>query len=136
MMMIVLHLRSFLGLKSPWNRHFSPRPLNKGVFSGGGESADSWTPGPKPLCHRHPTGPLPSGLLWTPAKGRFDEKHLCASAGSVSLRPSVILSEAKDPIAIASGMLVERPWGPSLRSGRQVLFEKPDSGKRRCSSAC
>src|SRR6185312_4540436 len=26
----------------------------------------------KPLCHRHPTGPHPSGLLWTPwtpAKG-------------------------------------------------------------------
>src|ERR1700761_7060296 len=29
-------------------------------------SVDSWTPGPKPLCHRHPTGPHPSGLLWTP----------------------------------------------------------------------
>src|SRR5262245_58540770 len=27
---------------------------------------DSWTPGPKPLCHRRPTGPHPSGLLSTP----------------------------------------------------------------------
>src|SRR6478752_1996881 len=29
-------------------------------------SVDSWTLGPKPLCHRRPTGPHPSGLLWTP----------------------------------------------------------------------
>src|SRR5690242_5056397 len=34
-------------------------------FSGPPESADSWTPGLKPLCHRHRTGPRPSGLLWT-----------------------------------------------------------------------
>src|SRR6185503_4598790 len=38
-------------------------------FSRSPGSVDSWTPGPKPLCHRHPTGPHPSGLLWTPAKG-------------------------------------------------------------------
>jgi hypothetical protein len=31
---------------------------------------------------------------------------------------SVILSEAKDPMAIANGVLVEAPRGPSLRSGR------------------
>src|SRR6478736_6625892 len=40
-------------------------------FRGPG-SVDSWTLGPKPLCHRRPTGPHPSGLLWTPwtpAKG-------------------------------------------------------------------
>src|SRR5690242_12215914 len=65
MMMIVLRLLSLLGLKSRWHRHFSPRPLNK-VFFQGGMSVDSWTLGPKPLCHRHPTGPHPSGLLWTP----------------------------------------------------------------------
>src|SRR6476620_668531 len=63
MMMIVL--LSLLGLKSRWHRHFSPRPLDK-VFFQGCVSVDSWTPGPKPLCHRHPTGPHPSGLLWTP----------------------------------------------------------------------
>src|SRR6185312_10445264 len=40
-----------------------------GCFFGGPGSVDSWTHGPKPLCHRHPTGPHPSGLLWTPAKG-------------------------------------------------------------------
>src|SRR5690242_3206574 len=38
----------------------------KVFFQGRGVSVDSWTPGPKPLCHRHPTGPHPSGLLWTP----------------------------------------------------------------------
>src|SRR6185503_6470348 len=65
MMMIVLRLLSLLGLKSRWHRHFSPRPLDK-VFFQGWVSADSWTLGPKPLCHRHPTGPHPSGLLWTP----------------------------------------------------------------------
>src|SRR5690242_12094700 len=65
MMMIVLRLLSLLGLKSQWHRHFSPRPLGK-VFFQAGVSVDSWTPGLKPLCHRHPTGPHPSGLLWTP----------------------------------------------------------------------
>src|ERR1700758_1679554 len=39
---------------------------DEGVFSGGPGWQDSWTPGPKPLCHRHRTGPHPSGLLWTP----------------------------------------------------------------------
>src|SRR6476659_2593870 len=68
MMMIVLRLLSLLGLKSRWHRHFRLRPL-KGVFSRSPGSVDSWTPGPKPLCHRRPTGPHPSGLLWTPAKG-------------------------------------------------------------------
>ena len=56
MMMIVLRLLSL-------------PDLNKVFFQGGGVSVDSWTLGPKPLCHRHPTGPHPSGLLWTPAKG-------------------------------------------------------------------
>src|SRR5512143_2080003 len=57
------------------------RGLDRGVFPEEGESVDSWTPGPKPLCHRHPTGPHPSGLLWTPwtpAKGATSRS--CASA--------------------------------------------------------
>src|SRR5690242_8742174 len=44
----------------------------KVFFQRDGISVDSWTLGPKPLCHRHPTGPHPSGLRWTPwtpAKG-------------------------------------------------------------------
>src|SRR5436190_16811414 len=67
MTMIVPRLLSRAGLKSRGHRHFSPRLPNKVFFQGGGVSVDSWTPGPKPLCHRHPTGPQPSGLLWTPA---------------------------------------------------------------------
>src|SRR6478609_5196232 len=77
MMMIVLHLLSLLCLKSRWHRHFSPRPLDK-VFFQGWVSVDSWTLGPKPLCHRHPTGPHPSGLLWTPwtpAKGHSTKSN-------------------------------------------------------------
>jgi len=34
-MMIVLHLRSLLGLKSGWHRHFSLRPPNEVFFQGG-----------------------------------------------------------------------------------------------------
>src|SRR3954452_20945202 len=51
----------------------------KVFFRGGGVSLDSWTPGPKSLCHRHPTGPHPSGLAWTPVdsrQGSFDEKKV------------------------------------------------------------
>ena len=70
MMMIVLRLLSLLGLKSRWHRHFSPRPLNKVFFRGwgGGDIGGLADSGLKSLCHRHPTGPHPSGLLWTPAK--------------------------------------------------------------------
>src|SRR5690348_9922872 len=42
-----------------------PSP-EEGAFRLRSESVDSWTPGPKPLCHRHPTGPHLSGLPWTP----------------------------------------------------------------------
>src|SRR4051794_17968384 len=77
MTMIVLRLLSrllsLLGPKSRWHRHFSPRPLDRCFFRGGGVSLDSWTPGPKPLCHRHPTGPHPSGLLWTPVDSRHGD---------------------------------------------------------------
>src|SRR3954453_1697965 len=64
MMIIVLRLLSLLGLKSRW--HFQLLAPEQGCFSWDRMSVDSWTPGSKPLCHRHPTGPHPSGLLWTP----------------------------------------------------------------------
>src|SRR6478672_925552 len=82
MMMIVLRLLSLLGLKSRGHRHFTPRRQNK-VFFQGGVSVDSWTLGPKPLCHRHPTGPHPSGLLWTPwtpAKGDSTRSNFALAA--------------------------------------------------------
>src|SRR5579871_1511200 len=79
MMMIVLRLLSLLlpllGLKSRWHRHFGPRPLNE-VFFQGGKSLNSWTPGPKPLWHRHPTGPHPRRLWWTPAKGSSTKSNV------------------------------------------------------------
>src|SRR6476646_6908709 len=77
-MMIVLRLWS------RWHRHFNPRPPNK-VFSGGGISVDSWTPGPKPLCHRHPTGPHPSGLLWTPDTGDSTKSNVALSGGQLEV---------------------------------------------------
>src|SRR5689334_2176029 len=58
---------------------------HEGFSSVGKESVDSWTPGPKPLCHRHPTGPHPSGFLrtpWTLRSGeRRDLRQECALAG-------------------------------------------------------
>jgi hypothetical protein len=48
-------------------------------------SVDSWTPSLKPLCHRHPTGPHPSGLLWTPVDSRqrrSDQERLRARSTS------------------------------------------------------
>src|SRR5579883_2831364 len=41
--------------------------LEQGCFSLGTEWVDSWTPGLKRRFHRYRTGPLPSGLLWTPS---------------------------------------------------------------------
>src|SRR5690242_14016907 len=63
-----------IGPRHSSGAHDSRTPLevarsHEGVFSGGAVSPDSRTLAPKPLCHRHPTGPHPSGLSWTPAKG-------------------------------------------------------------------
>src|SRR5690349_22261235 len=71
MMMIIAprHCRAFTC--TPRGAHDSDcatgvaRP-DEGFSSGNRESVDSWTPGLKPLGHRYPTGPHPSGLPWTP----------------------------------------------------------------------
>src|SRR5262245_59415454 len=60
--------------------HDFPAPLewarsNEGVFSGGGVSLESWSPSAKPLCHRHPACPHPSGVLWTPAEGDSTKRN-------------------------------------------------------------
>jgi len=49
------------------------------------------------------------------------EARSCWSAGEFASEvvPSVILSEAKDLMPMANGVLAAQPWGPSLRSGRQ-----------------
>src|SRR3954464_5383167 len=109
MTMIVLRLLSLLGLKSRWHRHFSPRPPSKVFFQGGGVSLDSWTLGPKPLCHRHPTGPHPSGLGWTPAMGEPIRSDVALALGR----------HRQDPRVLA----VERQRDPTLEQVDRVLAE-------------
>src|SRR5262245_59105658 len=60
----------------------------KVFFQGGGVSVESWSPRPKPLRHRHPTGPHPSGLWWTPwtpAKGDSTKSDFALAALPVRL---------------------------------------------------
>src|SRR5579883_3492398 len=68
---------------------------DEGVFSVGTESVDSWTPGPKPLCHRHPTGPHPSGLLWTPAKGEATKSNVALIPDRRPVAPRVGAADAQ-----------------------------------------
>src|SRR6185437_3524031 len=55
------------------------------VFFQGEMSVDSWTLGPKPLCHRRPTGPHPSGLLWTPANGDSTKSNFALGEADVAV---------------------------------------------------
>src|ERR1700756_1980535 len=110
MMMIVLHLLSLPGPKCRCHRHFSPRPPEQGVFSGGAEWLDSWTLGPKPLSHRHPTGPHPSGLLWTPwtpAKGESTKSNfaLVARIAKNDARATGGVQLRTERIGVRSGLL-------------------------------
>src|SRR6185312_4908279 len=50
MMMIVLRLRSPLGLKSRWHRHFSPRLLNEVFFQGAGSRRIRGLPAENPCA--------------------------------------------------------------------------------------
>src|SRR4051812_43256280 len=63
MTMIVLRLLSrllsLLGPKSRWHRHFSPRPLDRCFFRGGGGVAVFVASGPKPLVPSASTRPTP-----------------------------------------------------------------------------
>src|SRR3954471_20347122 len=112
MTMIVLRLLSRLlplvGLKSRWHRHFSRDPL-KVLFQGGGGgvSLDSWTPGPKPLCHRHPTGPHPSGLAWTPATADSTNSDFALATYSGLHHPRCAEVGAVDHATEAEGMRID-----------------------------
>src|SRR6202012_4996042 len=55
----------------------------------------SWSPGPKPLCHRHPAYPHPSGLLWTLGKGGATKTDV---ALAVLLQPGHEGLEARRPL--------------------------------------
>src|SRR5690348_11479316 len=79
------------------------------VFFQGGNSVDSWTPGPKPLCHRHPTGPHPSGLLWTPSKGDSTKSNFALGA------------MARDDARQHLGLLDRRPRGLAQARERPLL---------------
>src|SRR5579871_2884069 len=125
-MIIVLGLLSrllpLLGLKFRWPRHFSPRALNE-VFFQGGKSLDSWTPGPKPLCHRHPTGPHPSGLWWTPAKGDSTKSNFALECQVVGRFLAIDRARA----ALAAGVEREVIGQPRARlEGRMAGHELGD----------
>src|SRR3954471_13869624 len=85
-MMMIIGLHDFRAPLEPSLRSGRWRGPMRGVFQGGGISVDSWTPGPKPLCHRHPTGPHPSGLLWTPAKAESTKSNFALTAEGRDLR--------------------------------------------------
>src|SRR3954447_4932953 len=76
-------------------------------FQGGGVSVDSWTPGPKCRCHRHRTGPHPSGLLWTPGVAggagppdgrRSTHPALDHVVGDLDLRAEAVALAGQDPV--------------------------------------
>src|SRR6185437_16359544 len=63
--------------------------------------SDSWTPGPKPLCHRHPTGPHPSGLLWTPwTPDKGDSTNSDFALGSLAHRLEVELGLQQEGVGL------------------------------------
>src|SRR6185437_4067402 len=107
---------------------------NEGDFSGGWMS-DSWTPGPKRLCHRHPTGPHPSGLSWTPAKGDSTKSNfaLVLRLGfdrheAVEPAPCLMLlaEDADRPLQPADGVGVDHRRGV----GRLVVGDDGDRSDR------
>src|SRR6185437_13414081 len=96
-------------------------------FSRSPGSVDSWTPGPKPLCHRHPTGPHPSGLLWTPAEGD-STKSKFALAGPQRPDRVVAAEEVEQgaqrlaAIRLQLGVAVDDQAGVVLRGLQQLAM--------------
>src|SRR4051795_5971688 len=109
---LLLRLLPLLGLKSRWHRHFSRLPPNKVFFEGGGVSLDSWTPGPKPLCHRHPTGPHPSGLGWTPVYSRHGRPTRSAFALDRARLALALAEVAGDHLLEAPQLAALQELGP------------------------
>src|ERR1700742_1867900 len=83
----------------------APRLLpEQGCFFRERTSVDSWTLGPKPLCHRHPTGPHPSGLLWTPGIALPSEAEIEEVGDGLELvgRERAPQVEDGDPLAVVA----------------------------------
>src|SRR6185437_13600360 len=105
-----------IGPRRSWGAHDSRAPLEGRApravccFSRSPGSVDSWTPGPKPLCHRHPAGPHTSGLLWTPAKGdstksRFALGEADVAVGIVLADIDVLVGQRVEPDGAEEGLL-------------------------------
>src|ERR1700742_950376 len=96
----------------------------QGCFFREPTSVDSWTPGPKPLCHRHPTGPHPSGLLWTPAERESTKTDVAlARELAVDEVEPVLAPEAlavDDEERCAEHALFDRMLGVGLTLGRHL----------------
>src|SRR6185437_1484073 len=128
-----------IGPRRSWGAHDSRAPLEGRApravccVSRSPGSVDSWTPGPKPLCHRHPTGPHPSGLLWTPAEGD-STKSKFALAGPQRPDRVVAAEEVEQgaqrlaAIRLQLGVAVDDQAGVVLR-GLQQLGRVTQIGK-------
>src|SRR6185437_14633243 len=89
-------------------------------------SVDSWTPGLEPLCHRHPTGPLRSGLLWTPWTLVPDRGAVAPRVGAAD--PEAARRVDDDAVGVA-GIFV--PVAPAIQQVAAPL----ERGERRCRHA-
>src|SRR3954471_12578820 len=91
----------------------------------GGVSVDSWTPGPKPLCHRHPTGPHPSGLLWTPVDSRHADSTMSDFALAALFQPGHERLEPRRPLGgvQAGGRMAELAVDLEVVGGDAGLLE-------------
>src|SRR6185437_5922634 len=96
----------------------------KVFFSRGPGSVDSWTPGPKPLCHRRPTGPHPSGLLWTPAKGDSTKSNFALEAELLEVgRAAVEVGGVLERLADLQHVALHVGLAEDLDADRQAVRE-------------
>src|SRR6185437_16287616 len=103
------------------------------VFSAGPGAVDSWTPSLKPLCHRHRSGPHPSGLPWTPwtlplLLASLFRRKLAADQRRVEVAPGVghlLDLGAGHAIGAAADL---RPAQSLVEEARRVVGQHPQDG--------
>src|SRR5215469_11746803 len=100
MMMIVRRLLSLVGLKSRWQRHFSPRPPSKVFFQGGGVAGfvDSW---PKTLVPSASSLSTPEWTLVDSCRG--DSMKSLALACAVEQRQRAVARAEHEGAGMAFG---------------------------------